>query len=66
VASADKRVLAAAAPVLRVASLVGPAANIQILAWAKSADAGGAQANILAKARGALMAKVSALLSLYR
>lgn len=53
----DKRVLRAPAPVIQVASLVGPAANIQILAWARSEDAGGVQADILAGARQTLLAQ---------
>src|ERR1700761_935571 len=51
----DKRVLKTPAPVVQVASLVGPAANIQILAWTKTEDAGGVQSNLLAGGGPALL-----------
>jgi small conductance mechanosensitive channel len=52
----DRRVLKAPAPVVQVASLVGPAANIQVLAWTRVEDAGGVQSALLAGARQALLA----------
>jgi small conductance mechanosensitive channel len=53
----DRRVLKAPAPVVQVASLVGPAANVQVLAWTRVEDAGAVQSNLLAGARQALFAE---------
>ncbi len=55
--AADGRVLQTPAPLVQVASLAGPAANIQALAWTGTADAGGVQADYLAAARRALLAQ---------
>jgi small conductance mechanosensitive channel len=50
----DQRILSHPAAVVQVASLSGPAANIQILAWTKSTDMGSVQADLLKVVRRAL------------
>jgi small conductance mechanosensitive channel len=50
----DQRILPDPASLVQVASLAGPAANIQILAWTKTADTAAVQADLLKTARKAL------------
>jgi small conductance mechanosensitive channel len=52
--AADGRILPDPASLVQIASLSGPAANIQILAWVKSADVAGVQADLLKSVRKVL------------